>query len=162
MAQRGTSRDYRGWTARGRAKAERVAAEHGMVPTLPDRVSTLELGERKLTFNRGGRIERKKGDDMVKARLIERALSGDFRSVQGLYQKLDAEEDKALAEGTKPLSPRVKAMLHPAFVEALTEARDLANELVMAGLAVWTGDRFEAAPEIVAQARARQTDPTSL
>lgn len=94
-------------------------------PVTPPRKSTLDLSLELVTVRMEGVATTMTSDDLVDEMMIQRALEGRLRDLRDLYARLDAEEDRMLAEPPRFARDKLMKDLAP-FIQQLTrEAREL-------------------------------------
>lgn len=147
-----------GWTARGIASAKRkaaVLAEAHREPLLPQRVDAITLGEEKLTVRRGpDKIEQVSVDDLMLEGLINRALlKKDFRSVEELYRRLDAEELQTLVKPPRQPTARQLKDAKEASLQLVRTLSTRRNQLLELGVARMAGHKLEVDPAFLAKFR---------
>lgn len=105
-------------------------------PPEPTRTTTTVLGLEKRRVDRGGEAHELTTDELMDERLIERALTGDYRSIRDVYRALDEEEDDANRQPT--LSAAKKREVNQGAAAHLREMRDQRDRLIELGLLEFT------------------------
>jgi hypothetical protein len=117
------------------------ASVRPVVLRLPDRVSALDLGKRRVSKpNTGGR-EAIEADELIIDRMIERALNRQtFQDVRELYAILDAEEDDELSRPNSDYSPYMRRKFKSGIKEFILFNLGIRDQLAKLGLAQITRD----------------------
>lgn len=127
-----------GWTRTGIARARRriEKTDPPVELRLPNRKSTLELGQEVLTVRQGGKLVQQTADELMIEQMFRRAMGKKKRlfDFEYLYAVANAEEDAALAKPPE-ISRYKRKKLERAIIAALRSAFRHRDSLIAAGLA---------------------------
>lgn len=117
-------------------------------PILPQRVDTISLGQETISVRRGGnRCEQVSVDDLILEGLIQRALvKQDYKSVEELYARLDAEEDSLLVKALRPPTRRQAVKVKAAIAEIALQLLANRTRLLELGVARMEGAKLKIDP----------------